>query len=387
MATVAAHRKRRSHRPLWIGAGAIVLAGAAAGVAVGFGLGHSGNGSAASSPARSGQTTSANRTTALNVTAVTPTPGATSVDPGTTFSVTFSTPLAANSPLPTFSPPIAGSWVPTSPTQIEFDASATPIPGTQETMTIPGGTAGMLAANGQALGKTVSVGFSLAPGSEERLQQLLAQLGYMPLAWVPSTLPPSPQALADPQIGTWGWRWSNVPSSLTSLWSEGSDNVITRGAVMNFESQHNMNTDGQAGPGVWGALLQAVTSQSGDAQPYSYVYVSTGSPETVTVYQNGSNVYNTLANTGVPAAPTASGTFPVYERYTTTTMSGTNPDGSKYSDPGIPWVSYFNGGDALHGFVRGSYGTPQSDGCVEMPISNAQVVYPMTPIGTLVTVQ
>ena len=67
------------------------------------------------------------------------------------------------------------------------------------------------------------------------------------------------------------------------------------------------------------------------------------------------------------AAPTASGTFPVYLRYKVTTMSGTNPDGSKYSDPGIPWVSYFNGGDALHGFVRGSYGTPQSVGCVELP--------------------
>jgi lipoprotein-anchoring transpeptidase ErfK/SrfK len=67
-------------------------------------------------------------------------------------------------------------------------------------------------------------------------------------------------------------------------------------------------------------------------------------------------------------------------------MTGTNPDGSKYSDPGIPWVSYFNGGDALHGFVRGSYGFPQSDGCVEMPPSHAEVVYPLTPIGTLVTV-
>ncbi len=67
-------------------------------------------------------------------------------------------------------------------------------------------------------------------------------------------------------------------------------------------------------------------------------------------------------------------------------MRGTNPDGSKYSDPGIPWVSYFNGGDALHGFVRGGYGYPQSDGCVEMPPANAAVVYPLPPIGTLVTV-
>jgi hypothetical protein len=76
----------------------------------------------------------------------------------------------------------------------------------------------------------------------------------------------------------------------------------------------------------------------------------------------------------------------VYEHLPSTTMSGTNPDGSHYSDPGIPWVSYFNGGDALHGFTRASYGSPQSLGCVEMPFSVAGQVYPYTPIGTLVHV-
>ena len=43
-------------------------------------------------------------------------------------------------------------------------------------------------------------------------------------------------------------------------------------------------------------------------------------------------------------------------------------------------------GDALHGFVRSSYGSPQSNGCVEMTYANAALVWPLTPIGTLVTV-
>jgi lipoprotein-anchoring transpeptidase ErfK/SrfK len=66
------------------------------------------------------------------------------------------------------------------------------------------------------------------------------------------------------------------------------------------------------------------------------------------------------------------------------TMSGKNPDGSTYHDTGIPWISYFNGGDALHGFIRASYGFQQSLGCVEMPFSEAGAVYPYTPIGTIV---
>jgi lipoprotein-anchoring transpeptidase ErfK/SrfK len=49
-------------------------------------------------------------------------------------------------------------------------------------------------------------------------------------------------------------------------------------------------------------------------------------------------------------------------------------------------VSYFNGGDAIHGFNRASYGSAQSLGCVELPFSEAERVFPYTPIGTLVTV-
>ncbi len=106
----------------------------------------------------------------------------------------------------------------------------------------------------------------------------------------------------------------------------------------------------------------------------------------MTLWRDGVNIFATLAKTGIQAAPTQLGTWPVYLRFVTTTMSGTNPDGSTYSDPGIPWVSYFNGGDALHGFLRASYGYPQSLGCVEMPYSAAEAFYPYTPIGTLVTV-
>jgi lipoprotein-anchoring transpeptidase ErfK/SrfK len=157
---------------------------------------------------------------------------------------------------------------------------------------------------------------------------------------------------------------------------------------MQFENSVNLTTDGIAGPDVWTHLLEAVRTHHGNTQPYDYVYVQKNpEPENVTVYSNGARVYNTLANTGIPAAPTPDGTWPVYVRYTLTTMTGTNPNGSHYSDPGIPWVSYFHGGDALHGFIRASYGFPQSLGCVEMPFANAQVVFPLTPIGTLVTIQ
>jgi lipoprotein-anchoring transpeptidase ErfK/SrfK len=67
-------------------------------------------------------------------------------------------------------------------------------------------------------------------------------------------------------------------------------------------------------------------------------------------------------------------------------MVGTNPDGTHYNDPGVPWVNYFNGGDAVHGFERGSYGSPQSNGCVELPISTAHDVYRLLSIGDIVQI-
>jgi len=313
-------------------------------------------------------------------------PTGANVDSGSVISVQFSTDLAPGSPLPTLSPPVAGQWAVLSPSLLQYEATAPLVPGTQETITVPDGAHGVVGSRGQHLGAPFTASFTVAPGSTLRLQQMLAELGYLPLNFTPASPLTSPTQEGDPQVGTFTWRWANQPASLTSLWTPGTYNVITKGAVMNFESQHNLTVDGIAGPAVWGDVLTAVENGQGDALPYGYVYVSQDLPESATVYQNGVEVYQTVANTGVAGAPTGVGTFPVYARYTVTTMSGTNPDGSKYVDPGIRWVSYFNGGDALHGFPRASYGFPQSDGCVEMPIANAAAVFPLTPLGTLVTV-
>jgi peptidoglycan hydrolase-like protein with peptidoglycan-binding domain len=314
------------------------------------------------------------------------TPTGINVDSPATIAVQFSTDLAPKSPMPTLSPAVAGRWAALSPTLLQYQATEPLVPGTVETVTVPGGADGAEGSRGQHLAATVTDSFTIAPGSTLRLQQMLAELDYLPLSFAPTSPLTSPTQEGSAQIGTFTWRWPSQPASLTALWTPGTYNVITKGAVMNFESQHGLAVDGVAGPAVWSAVLQAVESGQGDSLPYDYVLVSQVRPEGATVYQNGAAVYHTVVNTGIPAAPTAEGTFPVYARYTVTTMSGTNPDGSHYADPGVRWVSYFNGGDALHAFPRASYGSPQSLGCVEMPLANAAAVFPLTPLGTLVTV-
>jgi peptidoglycan hydrolase-like protein with peptidoglycan-binding domain len=324
-------------------------------------------------------------TRALDVVSVSPVDGATGVASDATVTVHFSEPLAADTPMPTLTPPVAGSWQVLTPSTLAFAASGPLVPSSTETLTVPAGPGGVRSAGGVALGQAATVRFTVATGTTVRLQQLLAQLGYLPVSFAPTGPVAAPQELAQPQEGTFTWRFTE-PASLEALWTPGTSDVLTKAAVMSFENKHGMTTDGQAGPAVWTALLADAGGGTVNGDPYNYVYVSKTLPQRVTVYSNGASVYSTLANTGVSGADTAVGTFPVFEHLTVTTMSGTNPDGSKYHDPGIPWVSYFNGGDALHGFVRPGYGYPQSDGCVEMPPANAAVVFPYTPIGTLVTV-
>jgi len=52
----------------------------------------------------------------------------------------------------------------------------------------------------------------------------------------------------------------------------------------------------------------------------------------------------------------------------------------------VQWVSYFNGGDAVHYFARPGYGYQQSLGCVELPYNDAVRAYPYLTYGSLVTV-
>ena len=128
-----------------------------------------------------------------------------------------------------------------------------------------------------------------------------------------------------------------------------------------------------------GALINDVINDKPSATPYVYVLVNKVVPQTLTLWNNGTAQYTVPVNSGAPGADTTDGTYAVFEHVRFSDMKGTNVDGSTYDDPNVPYASYFNGGDALHGFIRASYGTPQSNGCVEMSYANAALVWAADP--------
>jgi peptidoglycan hydrolase-like protein with peptidoglycan-binding domain len=320
-----------------------------------------------------------------------PTPG-TRIGASTPITLTFSKPISAalGSHLPLINPSSPGSWHKLNAHSIAFEPTGYGYGlGAKVQLALP---SGVHLVGGQQSASASGGTWRVPPGSTARLQQMLALLGYLPLSFHYSGagvgLTPADQlkAAVTPPSGRFSWRYSNTPAPLRNEWAPGTSGVMTRGAVMAFENANGIPADGDPGPVVWRTLINAVLSGHHSTAGYTYVTVDKGA-QRLTVWHSGRTVIaSTPVNTGIAAAPTASGTYPVFEHLAVTTMSGTNPDGSHYHDPGIPWVSYFNGGDALHGFTRAQYGSPQSLGCVEMPYSVAGQVYPFTPIGTLVHV-
>jgi len=294
---------------------------------------------------------------------------------------------ALNSPAPTLSPSVAGKWKAVGAYET-FTPTSTLQPCTSYNLTVWAGTD---AAGDRPLGKARKVRLSvLCPGTLA-LQQALSRLGYLPYTLDSSHKANSGRGSESRSLAAHyafnpprGPLVANVPHA-PGLWYEHLD-PTTRGALMVFQETRHLAPTGVADRSTWASLLATETHGSNDPRPYTFVTVSESIPETLEVHEGRHVVLATPVNTGVSGATTEQGTFPIYARYTSTTMSGTNPDGSKYSDPGVPWVNYFNGGDAVHGFPRPSYGTPQSNGCVELPIGTAQRVFGMLSIGDLVIV-
>jgi hypothetical protein len=341
----------------------------------------------------------------LHLLSVSPAGGTRDANGGAPITLTFSSALSASTPLPTLSPQIAGGWKVSGATAT-FTPSSGYLPGTSVTLKIPGGMAGAAASAG-TLKKSSSVTFTTGTYSTLRLQQILTQLGYLPLTWSPAasgsaaSIPSGAGASAtgsaaasaiaeaaaayDPPTGTFTFK-PGYPGQLTSQWKVGQDNMLDQGAIRAFEYNQGLTMDGQAGPQVWAHLLTAAARNQVNPSGYSYALASQNSPhESLKVWHNGKLILNTAVNTGIAGADTQDGTFPVYERLQFQIMKGTNPDGSKYADP-VYWISYFNGGDAVHYFERPGYGYYQSLGCVELPQSPAKFIWPYLTYGTLVTV-
>ncbi len=191
----------------------------------------------------------------------------------------------------------------------------------------------------------------------------------------------------DPPAGNFAWK-PGYPAELHSLWSpDSAANVVVRGAIMAFQSQHGMTIDGNVTQRLWTALFKADERAQQNPNGYTYAIASkalAGDADDLAQRPHRAAQPGEHRHPGRARPSTARSRSTCAYRFQI--MSGTNPDGSHYADP-VSFVSYFNGGDAVHYFPRGSYGFQQSLGCVELPMTQARKAYPYLTYGSVVTVR
>jgi hypothetical protein len=100
--------------------------------------------------------------------------------------------------------------------------------------------------------------------------------------------------------------------------------------------------------------------------------------QTIAVYNEGELIFATLIASGLDPFWTRPGLFQIYEMLESTPMRGAfEADGSDaYYLEDVPWTMYFDEKRAIHGaYWRANLGFPQSHGCVNLSIGDAQWIY------------
>jgi len=123
-------------------------------------------------------------------------------------------------------------------------------------------------------------------------------------------------------------------------------------------------------------LAQKVLS----ADPSTWIDINLSSQTLCLFHGGGTNCF--LVSTGNPWTPTPTGTYYIWIKLASTTMSGPG-----YYLPGVPWTMYFNRGYGIHGtYWHNNFGHTMSHGCVNMRTPEAGFVYARVSVGTRVVV-
>ena len=146
---------------------------------------------------------------------------------------------------------------------------------------------GATAGNGGTLGSDLSQSFTTGSFSTMRLQELLAQLGYLPMTWTATSGPAISAANAKAQLAaayrapagtfTWqsGWPWSADDAVEGRVRATSCD----VGAIRAFESVHRHDHGRHRGQHVWSHLFTAVAKGQKNPNGYTYALANQHYPE------------------------------------------------------------------------------------------------------------
>jgi hypothetical protein len=180
------------------------------------------------------------------------------------------------------------------------------------------------------------------------------------------------------------WVLSTTRPRVLPLWTaDHTQNYVGRYTLVYLYA--SLKADGTTwyliGPGQWVArtgLAQLIPASRPGGVGGKWVAVDVVQ-QILTAYEEDRLVFATLISSGKGKYYTRLGLFHVYLRALTDDMSSLMGASDAYHIYDVPFVMYFDNGEALHGSSwHDDYGTPMSHGCVNMTISDAHWMYDWT---------
>ena len=220
---------------------------------------------------------------------------------------------------------------------------------------------------------TSTLAWQVPDGSTLRLQQLLAELGYLPLAWqaaaadVPRTVAAEAGAAGEPPAGSFSWLYANTPSAAARALEAGRLGNHDAGGGDGVRVRPRPDRRRPAGTA---GLARASDRRPGREELGSRVQLrprppegSADAPALARRHDRHEREGEHRRSRGPDAARDTCG----FRAHPGRDDERPEPGRQPLPGSGIKWISYFNHGEAIHGFNRPTYGFPQSVGCVEAP--------------------
>ena len=101
------------------------------------------------------------------------------------------------------------------------------------------------------------------------------------------------------------------------------------------------------------------------------------SEQLLIAYEGDQAIRGFVISSGLPGTPTVTGTFRIYTKVRSQTMTGGSPAlGTYYNLPNVEWVQYFYQDYGIHGtYWHNNFGNPMSHGCVNMTNADSKWLF------------
>jgi lipoprotein-anchoring transpeptidase ErfK/SrfK len=126
-------------------------------------------------------------------------------------------------------------------------------------------------------------------------------------------------------------------------------------------------------------IKQTIQTLEKSEQRWIQVNLST---QRLIAWEGGKPVYAVIISSGKKSTPTRIGTFKIQSKHKSTRMRGRN-----YDVPNVPHAMFYQGNYGIHGaYWHKKFGTPVSQGCVNVAPNHAKWLFDWASLGTQVVI-